>query len=812
MIRHRHFVAICLLTASSAMAAELYPLTASPSSRRATNDSILAQPASFASVTDSLPTDPISYPGEQPEAQPAQPAAATLGCDCGTTCGPRDYHSVCDCGCHVPYLGCYDNPCGCYTTDFWCQNPCASAVGEMHYDDKTGRWVSNDAFCDVNGTEEGWDAALRLGGWGVSHTGSVRKVGEYQALNSSLFYDVDAIHSDGERTLDFWVSGLDNSTNNVRMNYYGPNVRTKLRYDMYLHRLDHDPLYGVQQFGNPPPGPSPNDNVVVRDLNTIGQDYAIHVQTLDIKFKGDVTDGIKWKLDLWGQKKDGQRQVNAVAHCFNINNPPAASNNTCHILSQAQRIDWTTGEISPGVEMKFENVSVDYSHTWRGFATDDAYTSRYYNHFAPFQGPTSNSNSNQFDYGIVPENLTSIDKLKVGWDVDDCNKAYATMLYGDTDSYLRGLHRYFENVDLRWINRSIDGVTLTMYGGMYQELNSQPTVMTSPTAIFPAGAETLALNSLSHPVDHLISRLGVRGNWRPWKDEGLSLVGGYEYELHERDYAVYVQNNSVNTPYIQPDTRTHKIEFGPEMRWSVEHRSFLRYRGYFIDEPMHGIRESDVRIDTNLPSEEHRVELGHTWAPTTNFMVTGQAGLVNRSNHDRYVFPYNTALGNQIHFNEQDYPFNLTVFYAPTERLHLNGGYAFFSNAVNQDVALGYRYSVASQTEVNRADYYGYANVLNVSGTYQLNCQWKATAGWEYVRGSNSFSMSPSTAGADWSQLGSMSDVEVETNRWTLGLDYEPTARTDVYVRYIYYDYRDIGSGLDSGVANMILGGASVVW
>ena len=59
-------------------------------------------------------------------------------------------------------------------------------------------------------------------------------------------------------------------------------------------------------------------NVVTEDLN-VGEDYAIRVQELDAKFQGRLTDNLKWRLNLWGQRKFGERQANAVAHCFNIN-------------------------------------------------------------------------------------------------------------------------------------------------------------------------------------------------------------------------------------------------------------------------------------------------------------------------------------------------------------------------------------------------------------------------------------------------------------------------------------------------------------
>ena len=61
--------------------------------------------------------------------------------------------------------------------------------------------------------------------------------------------------------------------------------------------------------------PGPNDNVVTRDLN-VGQDYAIRVEEIDAKYHGKLMDNVTWRMDVWSQRKFGDRQANATAHCF----------------------------------------------------------------------------------------------------------------------------------------------------------------------------------------------------------------------------------------------------------------------------------------------------------------------------------------------------------------------------------------------------------------------------------------------------------------------------------------------------------------
>jgi len=154
--------------------------------------------------------------------------------------------------------------------------------------------------------------ALRFGWWGTHNQGSPVKTGEYQDLSASPFFDVDGLLSDGYRTFDFSITGLDNEADDARLLYYGSHLTAKLYYERYPHRLEHDPVPGTPfPPGTPyPPGPGfslPGDvgNVRGQDLN-LGQDYAIRVQEFAAKFQGHITDNLKWRLNLWGIERFGR--------------------------------------------------------------------------------------------------------------------------------------------------------------------------------------------------------------------------------------------------------------------------------------------------------------------------------------------------------------------------------------------------------------------------------------------------------------------------------------------------------------------------
>ena len=50
------------------------------------------------------------------------------------------------------------------------------------------------------------------------------------------------------------------------------------------------------------------------------------------------------------------------------------------------------------------------------------------------------------------------------------------------------------------------------------------------------------------------------------------------------------------------------------------------------------------------------------------------------------------------------------------------------------------------------------------------------------------------------------------TQRFTTGINWKPYHDTNVYLRYVFYDYNDISSNLNSGTTNMVLAGATRTW
>ena len=100
------------------------------------------------------------------------------------------------------------------------------------------------AQCNFVGCDPIHELILRAGAWGVNASGSPQKVGEYQSLNSSPFWDADGLFTDGTRTLDVTATGTDNEDTQVHAHFYaGPGLTANVDYQRFPHQLETTKTY-----------------------------------------------------------------------------------------------------------------------------------------------------------------------------------------------------------------------------------------------------------------------------------------------------------------------------------------------------------------------------------------------------------------------------------------------------------------------------------------------------------------------------------------------------------------------------------------
>jgi hypothetical protein len=652
------------------------------------------------------------------------------------------------------------------------------------------------------------DVAARFGWWFTNTTGDLTKINEYQRVESSPFWDVDGLLSDADRTANFYATGTDKEGTDVGLNYFGgPGLSANFGYERFYRRLDHNPLTFFDDTDGNGSYIGAHD-----DLNT-GETYAIRVQELHANFKGRLTDNVRWRLNLWGLRKQGERQENALNH--------NCDGQQCHLQSQRQTIDWLTMEIEPVVEANLGPVTAEYSRTMRSFNQDDEAISRgaYSSHPPVFIDPDA-----QHPYAVVPENFTQIDRLKLGADLTANNRLYGNLFTGDTENKDRDTHRHFWGADLRLTNRSIDGLSITPYFKYFDDQGQLPTTFPEDD-IFQDGHKPSDLatpeepDGLRPPVDREITTAGVRARWYPlrrrYSSRGLSLTGAYEYEEIRRANVTYFLNDRLAdiasmTSFTQPTTINNVFHAGLQERWSETLDTFIRYKMLVTRNPLFGFRENqegdvlDEAINTNQPEHEDLVELGGTWTPAYNFLLSASIGIDNHHHSSPYAY-----------FDEDSYPFVITAWYAPTTRWSLSAGYANFSNFIFQDITIGTDHPIhgggVELADTTLWDYRSTADVVNLGASYAATERLRLSGSVEYVRGQDIFT-DPSIPGVlDLQYLSAASDVLVETWRLALGIDYWLARGVSCYFHYNYFDYGDKSVDYNSGTGNMFLGGLTAV-
>jgi len=640
--------------------------------------------------------------------------------------------------------------------------------------------------------------AARFGWWAMNVKGNGTKIGEYQGLESSAFFDLDHLASDGCRTLDFSITGTEGESTSIDLYFFGPRLSADFEYERFLHRLDHQPL---DAFLN-----TPNTPVLAGEDRNLGEDFAIRVNEIDTTFKGRVSENVRWRLNLWAMRKHGERQAIAMNH--------STSCRQCHVLSQAKSIDWLTMQIEPVVEARLGPVTAEYSHTVRSFTNNDGVVTRSYDGFpVRFIDPTL-----QYPDFNASENLTQIDRLKLSTALPGASRFYGVMYFGDTQNKYRKTHRDFDGFDLRLTNRYFADLTLTGYARHYEEKGQIPTTFPEDD-LFPDGRKPS--QEVREQVARQKTTAGIKGRWLPFYGDcsvrrGLALTAGYEFRSIDRQHVTYEilgPDDDEDVVFTQPNTAMNFMHVGTEMRWSPCFDTFVRYRMGSISDPLLGVRESDeatvdhdlqlpsdiTALNTNRPKHEDLVQFGGTWFPSESFLLSAWIGIEKRNHRSAAA-----------QFQEDDYPIVLTAWYAPTCRFSFSGGLGFYSNWIDQDITFGNLHGSEPQ-DTQPVNYWGRTTVVNLGSRYACTDRLALKGEFEWARGRNAFFV-PSPDGADWSALPTFSDVITETTRFTAGADYRWREGISCYVYYVYYDWLDKAGNGESGTANMFLGGLTAVY
>jgi hypothetical protein len=488
------------------------------------------------------------------------------------------------------------------------------------------------------------------------------------------------------------------------------------------------------------------------------------------------------------------------------------------------------------------NSTLEYSHLIREFKQfDSAVVYGYFGNSGTSLDPTDNTPSSTAGFAIVPNGETQIDRLKFASKIGCDTDMYVLGYLGYNRNQLRNTSRDFNGADLRITNSSLDNLTLTGYGKYYREETSDPTVALNTA--YPAQAKFYReanLNGLAEQVNREVHAVGVDGRWRPFQDEcgtfrsRMAIVGGYEYSTLMREHAEYemaaqgsgpfvVSRGTAGSTFHQPNSNRNAFVVGVEENWSCAFTTYLRYKYIATEYPLYAVTHEaatsiDASLGSNLPTQENRVEVGATWTPTDNLMVNATLYLENAMSDAPYV-----------NWTSNTLPFVVSAWYAPTECWSITGGAAVMEGWINQEVTLA-QLRLAQPVQTAAAvdlpwQYTSSSDVFNVGTRYMATEKLAFSGDFEYVRGLNSSYAvvnpalstpvvpgAPGNGPAPPYEIGQYSLVRMESYRLGAGVDYLWRPRVTTFLRYNYYDYRDLSLGVTSGQAHMFLGGMSALF
>jgi hypothetical protein len=397
-------------------------------------------------------------------------------------------------------------------------------------------------------------------------------------------------------------------------------------------------------------------------------------------------------------------------------------------------------------------------------------------------------------------------------------------------------------------------LTITTYGRTVGENNEAaaftiPGEETRPGTVGSASVPVEDDPTGITPIDYQRTQMGTKFVWRPWGGGyglgGFAINAGYEYSVIHR-VGLEVDTGSDDPPFqgtiVEEETRSNIFTIGPSMRWSPQLDTYLRYKWCNTQDPLFATNSfgstnyTTVALNSALPTHSDLIELGGTWIPSDRFLLSAWVGIDIQSQNIGEAVVQNqpgkttvTNLNSPAGFSSQSFPFGVNGVYRATEKWNLNGGVAYYTNFIDQDVAFG---AGADHTFTpygllqNKWGYASRASVFTIGSTYDVTCNVRLVGMIEYVKGIQSanyiagdprYPVLSSTSG-----IPSNFRQDVNSTRITSGVDWRWSARWSSYFRYVLYNYLDSAdqeriatsttpvTGLPlSGTSNMFLGGVT---
>lgn len=542
----------------------------------------------------------------------------------------------------------------------------------------------------------GSGGSVFVGTRGLDNSNYLGKVSEYDAARDGLRPSVGVEYwRQGE---NYFVDAGGEHRGDAKDQRYGIDLqvdrhfRIRTQFLQYLHRLDHDPLDDLDTAKGGP-------MVQHTDLAP-GVEYMPGYSELNTKMEFAVpgAEWLRFRASHRTFERHGAVQARTMEKC-----------SSCHVKAVTKNIDQRLHDVSGGVSLRFNKVSVDYD-----------YLNRQFNEQAP--APTM-----EWSASIHPVLLTPVFSNRVSFDNRD-----GELPYSQVPDTRKERHHVRARVELPKDARLSGAFTSSNAKNRFTGLgvdswgwHGRLTIPFSDRLVFTSQLKQLDLDSegvfvdIQEPValggPHAGKTYGevypefgsadffrdsVRSRNRfSWKGElsanvakYTTLRGGYEFIRLKRDHYEVGQTdtNRIAFSFNSRNRNTGAGDFSWRFRYRYEnnidpflHKHAANPPGLQLEPTpgaspfagtqyfkIYAAREANL---TTYPTQAHSVEPAVTWMPSPK---------VSASFHYRYRNLENDDL-NQSDWNRSVHMPGAELWFAPLERLDFTVAYTFHNERSN---------------------------------------------------------------------------------------------------------------------------------
>ncbi len=424
----------------------------------------------------------------------------------------------------------------------------------------------------------------------------------------------------------------------------------------------------------------------------------------------------------------------------------------CHVTSRNKRVNSSINDIAPGMEMSLGPATISYNHLMRSFTEHGAAPMAEYGNGASFFQVRGRA-----PYSLVPDSRLNVDTVNVRSALPWDSTVYATVQHGKRENLETHTNATFNSIATRLSKYFSKYLACDVYYNKY------------------------SLENKSHEgIDLDTKRGGFDLNMHPIRNSGLTC--SYQWQDIDRD------NSDPNT------TRKNTWRITWNQRLFKKLRYNLKYEKIRVHEPL-VMKDQTIPglVQTSLPKKEDTYTASMTWSMLYNLTLNTNL---------RYAKLKNSRYDS----DEGQWEYGLNLWYVPTERLTLTGGYTIAKNNVNSFGTLKtYHLNGAEGLfEYDDIPYDSRSQTWSLSAAYRLTAQINLTGDAAYISSAADFDKH-----VNGRNIGNFSDLSIGQVQTSVGIVYAYNKHLTLHSRFMYREYNDYDQNYFDGHFNMLSVGAS---